>query len=572
MIGLHWFYPGIKMIPTNVLIIDDSKLITKLTTKALLSNNIDNYHFDKEHIFVSYDGLEAFETISEHPEISLVISDVMMPRLTGEELIKTLIDVDIISKLKVIFITTPLTIKNMNPKYLKHSSGVIYKPFNDLSFCKKFNQLQIEEKQKLELYNKVKSSHEVQKKYIRTWMDDYSKEKKVDISDRALESILEIEFDLDSTIDKDELFMVLHSVASNYFEAFDDEHTLDDSALNNIYQIWSRPEEYRELGLIYDYDSIISNVHNVINDNSTQEDILSTLIKPFEQLLKQTRNKAKSNKKIPYNDFIPYIEKLIEIFNTIDSNYPTTQVLPTLKRVEEIKEIKVKFEKLSSESEIISILPSLEQKSEFISLIKTRMKSLETFIAKELIPKYVANADSLMWEHAIKSPKIISFIKSNLKSKTPNTHNMLYQHKLINKSDMKKFQKYDSRHIVLVTKQIEVIELFKKSLLIKVPSWEVELYSKVSILDSNIEKKLNSKLIIDLNFSDTIFNNGLQLLKALKKKHPSLQQIINNNELYILASLKQVEILHKNKTVLDYNIILKPINENNIYDKIVLGL
>jgi len=560
------------MKPTNVLIIDDSKLITKLTTKALLSNNINNYYFDKEHIFVSYDGLEAFEMLGKHPEISLVISDVMMPRLTGEELVKTLIDVDIISKLKIIFITTPITIKNMNPKYLQESSGVIYKPFNDLSFCQKFNQLQIEEKQKKEHYEKVKTSHEKQKKYIRSWMNDYSNETKVKISQKGLESILEIEFDLDSEIDKDELYMLLHSVASNYFETFEDKHTLNDSVLNNIYQIWSKPEEYKELGLIYDYDSIISNAKNTISENSTQEDIQHTLVQPFQSILKKTKNRLISTKKLPYNDFMPYIEQVIEIFKSIDSKYPLTKVLPSLKRLEEIKEIKTKLEPLSKESKIINIFPSLRHNNDSVVLIKNRMKALENFTLKELIPHYVAIADSTIWEHAIKSPKIISFIKANLKSKTPNTHNILYHSKEISKSDMKQFQKYDSKNLVLVTKDIELVELFKKTLLNKISSLNIELYSKVSVLDSNIEKNINSKFIIDVNFSDTIFNNGLQLLNALKKRHPSLQKIINNKGLYILASLKQVETLHKNKTALDYNIILKPINEKNIYDKVILGI
>ena len=67
----------------NVLIVDDEKNIRQGLGKAL--------EMDGHHIFLAEDGQEALDIIHEE-EVDLVIADLRMPRLSGEELLRRVVD------------------------------------------------------------------------------------------------------------------------------------------------------------------------------------------------------------------------------------------------------------------------------------------------------------------------------------------------------------------------------------------------------------------------------------------------------------------------------------------------
>ncbi len=67
----------------NVLVVDDEKNIREGLGKAL--------ELDGHNILLAADGQEAWETI-ENEEIDLIITDLRMPRLSGEELLKRVVD------------------------------------------------------------------------------------------------------------------------------------------------------------------------------------------------------------------------------------------------------------------------------------------------------------------------------------------------------------------------------------------------------------------------------------------------------------------------------------------------
>ena len=66
----------------NILIVDDEKNIREGLGKAL---ELDGYH-----VLLAADGQEGLETI-EHEEVDLVIADLRMPRLSGEELLRRVV-------------------------------------------------------------------------------------------------------------------------------------------------------------------------------------------------------------------------------------------------------------------------------------------------------------------------------------------------------------------------------------------------------------------------------------------------------------------------------------------------
>lgn len=556
------------MLPTNVLIIDDSKLITKLVTKALLTNEINNHLFKKENIYIAHDGMQAFEILGKNSDISLVISDVMMPILNGEELIEILIDIDKINNLDLFFITTPNVANNMNKLSKEHSAGVVTKPFNDLTFCTQINKLQVQHKKKLDKRKHIKTIHNRQKRHITLWIHEYLKKKSLEISHKVLNPLIESEFKHFNPIDDSELFMIATLTIENYFSDTKQNNAMDVAFLEDIYNSWNKPEEHGELGLVHEFSDIINNAKKVLNKNSTKDDVIFAIIQPISSAIIKLKNRVKSNNGLSYDDFFKYFPTLIEIFFTIDNKFQKKEINTLIGRVTEIQKAYETIKVPLSKERLTTTFSFLEQMPKVINTLNNDVNKLMENIEQRVIPLYINEIETIMWKKAKKSPKIVSFLKQNLKKKMPNTHNLLYHCKKLSKDDMKQFVKYEKVSMSVISNDMPLLNLFKNSLQEHLPLWKISVYTNISIFQHNIENKEYKKLIIDLNFKDSVFNNGLQLLKQLQKRYPYIQELVKNNAVYLLASTKQVELLHDRKDRDDYTLLVKPINEKNIYEKI----
>ena len=63
----------------KVLVVDDNPLTAMVIAEALKSHNFD--------AVVAYSGIDALEFLAQHPEVQLIVVDVMMPEMTGYELV-----------------------------------------------------------------------------------------------------------------------------------------------------------------------------------------------------------------------------------------------------------------------------------------------------------------------------------------------------------------------------------------------------------------------------------------------------------------------------------------------------
>ncbi|MDX9756943.1 MAG: response regulator, partial [Sulfurimonas sp.] len=341
------------MTPTNVLIIDDSKMITRLTAKILLSNKISNYFFHEDYIYIAYDGMQAIEILSKYPNISLLISDIMMPELNGHELIEILIDTGKIKTLDVIFITTPINTKIISKKISENIKGVIYKPFSAESFSDFFNNLEREHERKIQYEKKIKSDHAKQMKYIRTWVQNYCDEDKIDIQSEALETLIRSEFDHFYAIDADELYMTCQIVLENYIKSIDNSLAVNSLLMEKIYNIWRHPEKYKALGMRESLDDIMLNAEAFSNSMPIKEHLKYSFILPLNRLLTKVRDMAKDKQKLLHDDFTPYLDKLLDIFLEIDSNYKNMEVLSILNHIKEIEEFQEELKPLLQKSNLI---------------------------------------------------------------------------------------------------------------------------------------------------------------------------------------------------------------------------
>ena len=556
------------MLPTHVLIIDDSKLITKLISKALLTNKIPNHHFEEKHIHVAHDGMQAFEMLGKNPDISLVISDVNMPILNGEELIEILIDVDKITKLDLFFVTTQNIASSMTHTSLEYSVGVITKPFNETTFSEQFNSLQLSYQNKVEEQRKIKAIHERQKRHLSIWLHDYIKQKELPLSEKVLDHLIEVEFKHYNKIEDSELFMMFSYILEYYFSELKIDATVDLTLIEDIKDTWFHPDEYAELGLEENYKNILSNAKEMLQESSTGEDFSHIFLQPITTMLKKIKQNKSSTAKLSYNDFYPYFQDLVNIFATIDPMCQVKKINTRIKHIQEMKKLYEEMRAFLNNSQVTSLFPFLEKDGELAQMIEEKFKLFSKHIEREIIPSYVYDINNSLWHQAKRSPKIANFLQSNIKNKMPNTHNLLYHFKKISKEDMKQYLKYEKIKTSVISNDRETLLLFKENLIQHLPHWEVSVYTNGNILHNNIEKHKYEKLIVDLNFKDAVFNNGLQFIKHLQKNAPHVKEILNNNNLYFLASSQQVEILHNKHGGLNYNIILKPLTKTNIYQKV----
>lgn len=558
------------MIPTNVLIIDDSKMITKLTAKILLSNKISNYFFHEDHIYIAYDGMQAIEMLSKYPNISLLISDIMMPELNGHELIEILIDTGKIKTLDVIFITTPINTKIISKKISENIKGVIYKPFSAESFSDFFNNLEIEHERKIQNQKKIKSDHAKQIKYIRTWVQNYCDEDKIDIQPETLETLINSEFDHFYAIDADELYMTCQIVLENYIKSIDNSLVVNSLLMEKVYNIWRHPEKYKTLGMHENFHDIMLNTEAFSNSMSVKEHLKYSFILPLNRLLTKVRDMAKDKQKLLHDDFTPYLDKLLDTFLEIDSNYKNMEVLSILNHIKEIEKFQEELKPLLEKSNLIEKFVYLKDDQDILEDVEKHISTCIKYISQQIIPYYVFKANDLAWQNAKRSSKIVGYLKSNLKFKMINTHNLLHQRGIIDRNEIKKFQKYDKEKIVLATRDLETLEMFKKKLTLDMPPLEILIFKSVSILKNELEKHSYKRVVVDLSFANAIFDNGYLLVKLLNKKFQEFEKIVERGELYLLATPAQKEMLEKSKIKFKYKVFSKPLDNRKIFERFYL--
>lgn len=105
----------------NLLIVDDEQEIRQMLAR--------HFAFEGFNVLLAEDGLEALEVLNNQ-KIDLVISDIVMPRMSGVELL------EVIHKefpmIRVNMITGYVTQSHLLQCMQNHADNVIYKPLEDL--------------------------------------------------------------------------------------------------------------------------------------------------------------------------------------------------------------------------------------------------------------------------------------------------------------------------------------------------------------------------------------------------------------------------------------------------------
>ena len=107
----------------RILIVDDSPTMRSMIRRVVWLSGL-----EVETIFEAGDGIEALEVVSRE-WVDVILTDINMPRMNGEELIRRLAEAGITESVPVIVISTDATTLRRENVATLGAKGYIVKPF-----------------------------------------------------------------------------------------------------------------------------------------------------------------------------------------------------------------------------------------------------------------------------------------------------------------------------------------------------------------------------------------------------------------------------------------------------------
>lgn len=126
------------MDPIEILLVEDSEGDILLTKKALERGKINN------NLYIARDGEEALKFLLDETSVypDLILLDLNLPRVNGQEVLKTIKETEKIKRIPVIILTTSESDKDVLSTYDLHANGYIVKPVDMSKFFDVVKQIQ----------------------------------------------------------------------------------------------------------------------------------------------------------------------------------------------------------------------------------------------------------------------------------------------------------------------------------------------------------------------------------------------------------------------------------------------
>ena len=555
---------------TNVLVVDESNSIVKLVVKLLLQNGIDGYHFDEDHILTASDGMEAFETLSSFPEISLIISEVNIPTLHGDELLEILVDTDKIANIEMIFITDKVSAEKLTPVSKKNILGIIHKPFNKETFPSKFNEiLQARQKQLDDLVLIQKENHTKQELLVSVIGDYLMKVHKLTVDEKFLIGLLQEQFDYDTRILDEELLSLLPIVVEEYFALNELDSSVDNKSLERIFLAQRHPQKIFDIEepfkLRQNFQTTLQHVNSHLSSLETIEpkEALTMTFKEMEDNISNVLSKVRHFPKLPYQLFQPNFKLVVDTLSVYDGEYNDYTMQEKFAQYKELVNFHKWMKEFYQTSKIFEHVPSLKSSNIIVTETNKKLQMLFKYISASIL-HYTGAIEDLIWRRAKASARIMKFCRENMPGKIPNTKNLLIHLEKLSKTEIKEYEEYEHENVIIISNFLATLQEVKNKQEANFPLWQMFGFSKAQLLESWLASNEATKIILDYDFSTPVFNNGLQYLLYLKKQFPEIAPLLKGDRLFILASNAKVEEISQHKDEMDFVLITKPLKSLEI--------
>ena len=112
---------------TNLLVVDDSPAMRKMITRVIEMSG-----FEVASLNQASDGAQALEVLRSQP-VDLVLTDINMPVMTGEDLLREMSSSGMLQKVAVVVVSTDATDARMHQMMELGARGYVVKPFQPAS-------------------------------------------------------------------------------------------------------------------------------------------------------------------------------------------------------------------------------------------------------------------------------------------------------------------------------------------------------------------------------------------------------------------------------------------------------
>lgn len=546
---------------TQTLIADDSLMIRKIIKKALLGNTIEHYSFEEQNIYEASDGMEAFELIGKNRGIKLIISDINMPNLNGDEFIEILQDTGKLEGMEIVFITSTSTKLHLKEEIREKILGVIYKPFRYDDFNEQLLNLREEKKRKELEQRRIKKLQVEHKKHINEVCSIYINEFSLELKKSLLSTLIDEVFGQEN-ISKNDYQELAYAILSMYMFELSIEHEINSKKILCIFRSFEKKVKLSEnrFSLIDGFKDQIA----YVNSNELKpEEILEELSKSLADKISIASIFAKKYPRYKLQLFAPFFSFIIEEFSRLDCDFLDTELEKLL--IEQREIIKFNrwmynfFEKRHIDK-IVSVSKSPRLKAELSRRLKNIYK-----LSHILSEHYCAQIDSYIWRRVKESSEISRYLKKNLSNRLFTTSNFLLQSGKIDNRKYKEYLPYEKKSLVVVSDDLDRLSVFKNIVDPPFENWNFSCFTKLKVLDAWMKNNKADKIIVDYSMRSTVFENGIQFLKLLIKRYPVYKSIVKNHQVFIIAPKDKYIELNKYKKAYNFTIIDESLEVKELY-------
>ncbi|PHQ64686.1 MAG: response regulator [Sulfurimonas sp.] len=554
------------MVTTPVLIVDDSPMIIKIIKKALLTCNIDGCQFDEQHLYTASDGMEAFGRMGEGHKIKLIISDINMPNLNGDEFVEILKDTGKLEELQVVFVTASSTKIVLSPAVKENTLGVIYKPFRFDGFIEKLKELQ---KQKslneieLEL---IKERQVVKKSFIERICLIYLDDLNLDWITDVLDTLIEETFS-NAEIDEADYPEMIYSILSTYLFEEEIEHSIDSKKILCIIKNNAKKGELSEnrFALI---DGFNSQLKHVNSKELEPKEIINILISPLIDKISMAMSKVKKFPKLKTKLYAPNFEYIVEELTKLDCDFGDENLTKLMLEQKEISLFSQFVYDFIDENKVNKSINAVA-KSEALGLELTRGFGGLLKNISDLSRHYCGNIEFYIWKKARESNEIYEYLKTNMARTMPSSSRFLLHKGRVTIQEMQLYIPYEKQKVLVLSNSLQTLGVFKGVVNEMFPKWNFLCFTKVSLLDAWLHGNIPDKIIIDFNFKSSIFDNGVEFLKLATNRYPIIKDAISMEQLYFISNDDNYAKLNKYKSSYNFSIIQEPLSLDGIYETLI---
>lgn len=554
----------------EVLIADDSPLVLKIIKKALLESSFTQYHFESSKIHCAQDGMEAFEKIGKNKNITLLISDLNMPNLNGDELVEILVDTGLHKKMQTVFITTDES--KIKSSIKKQSLGTIVKPFNPASFASALNDIFIrhDETQQEKTHTKKKYAtlinralHEVLHKHPLSPRDRH-----------ALDELVEHYLDESHESSEEEIEFVFYAILEEFIQSLGQPMaTLDYNALKLIWNNTVHVKKSFTLSLLPCMKDAIAECKALLAEKKevSYHAIVKALTSPLHDKVFIIRSKVNAYQPSKHLFYAPLVEHIVQNFEAMDPLIRDDYLNELLTYKSEIEAFIAWMKEYCKNSSLEAEFPQLKKSPQLYKEVYsmylhniTMLTKMQYFVVGE-IEKYLLS-------RLFRSKKSSHYLKNTMSSLMPTMGNILFHLQKLHANDHKRLIEHDAQNVIILSLNTDFLMRFKAEYEQKFPHMKIFGFTKIHHFENWIENNPLDKLVVDYEFSTTVFETGLVYLKYFfkqNKKNKAVHSLYRYNRYYLLGHYSHIMQEKEHLHGLSPHIIKKPLSTSDVKDILV---